>query len=314
MSEDKQRQLVFGPVPSRRLGRSLGVDLIPYKTCSYNCMYCQLGSTTDLTIVRRDSVDPAEIIAQVREKLVSGPAPDYITVSGSGEPTLCSRLGEVIEGLRGLSDVPVALLTNGSLLWMPEVRADAARANLVIPTLAAVSEDMLRRIHRPDPALTLATIVSGLEQFRREYPGNIWLEVFVIAEVNDKPHHMELLARFVQRIRPDKVQLNTAVRPTADKDAVAVPKKHLERLAAMFDPPAEVIADYEGVHRQSDFTARREDVLAMVRRRPCSMPDIAGGLGIHLNEATKYVGELLEEELIAPEDRDGTVYYTHRAR
>jgi len=309
MHEEEPKQLAFGPVPSRRLGRSLGVDIIPFKTCSYNCMYCQLGPTTDKTITRREFVDPDEVADAVRAKLASGAPPDYITLSGSGEPTLNSQLGRITDKLRALSDVPVALLTNGSLLWKPDVRADAARAHLVIPTLAAASDDMLRRIHRPDPGLTLGNILSGMEQFRREYPGRIWLEVFVIAGVNDKPYQIELLAGLARRIRPDKIQLNTAVRPVADKEAVAVPKERLEKLAAYFEPAGEVIADYESVGREADFTAAREDVLAMLERRPCTAADVAGGLGIHVNEAVKHIAKLQSEGLIRSDEREGAVYY-----
>lgn len=296
-------------MPSRRLGRSLGVDLIPFKTCSYDCVYCQLGPTTHKTTQPGDFVDPAAVAAEIEAKLAKGPRPDHITLAGSGEPTLCSRLGEVIERIKGITDVPVALLTNGSLLWQDDVRAAAHKADLVLPTLDAADEGTFRRIHRPADGLSLQTVVRGMELFRKEFAGRMWLEVFVLAGVNDTEENVRGLNELIARIRPDRVQLNTAVRPTSEQDARAVPENRLEELAALFEPRGEVIADYTGVHQQAEFTARREDVLSMIRRRPCSMQDIARGLGIHMNEAGKHVGELTSEGLIKAERRGATVYY-----
>ncbi len=167
---------IFGPVPSRRLGRSLGVDLVPFKTCSYDCIYCQLGRTTNQTVERREWVPLDAVLAELRGKLAS--QPDYITLSGSGEPTLYSRLDELIDGIRAMTEVPIAVLTNGSLLWQPEVRSKLLRAHLVIPSLDAGDERTFQAIDRPHGTISFKRMLWGLIDFRREYQGQYWLEVF----------------------------------------------------------------------------------------------------------------------------------------
>ncbi len=286
---------VFGPVPSRRLGRSLGVDLVPLKTCSYDCIYCQLGRTTSKTIERREWVPLNEVLAELKDKLAL--RPDYITLSGSGEPTLYSRLGELIEGIRSLTDVPVAVLTNGSLLWQEEVRAQIAHAHLVIPSLDAGSETVFQAVNRPHPSISFEQMLQGLIAFRKEFKGEYWLEVFFLAAQNAIDSEANRMIECARRIGPDRVQLNTATRPAAEEYAYRVSPKRLAELAARFDPPAEVIADYRGVHAQANFQAEAQSVLEMIQRRPCSLEDVASGLSIHRNEAIKHLEELVSEGL-----------------
>ncbi len=169
---------VFGPVPSRRLGRSLGVDLVPFKTCSYDCIYCQVGRTTNQTIERKEWVPMDAVLDELKVKLAC--RPDYVTLSGSGEPTLHSRLGETIEHIQAMSDVPVAVLTNGSLLWQKEVREELALADAVLPSLDAGNGLKFAFINRPHPCLTFERMVEGLIAFRDEFPGQYWLEVFLL--------------------------------------------------------------------------------------------------------------------------------------
>ncbi|NLF31431.1 MAG: radical SAM protein [Planctomycetes bacterium] len=274
---------IFGPVPSRRLGRSLGVDLVPFKTCSYDCIYCQLGPTTCKTVERREWVPLDAVLAELADKLAT--RPDYITLSGSGEPTLFSRLGELIGSIRAMTDVPVAVLTNGSLLWQPEVRRQLAEAHLVIPSLDAGSAGMFKAVNRPHESIVFDRMLEGLIDLRREYHGACWLEVFLLAGHTAVDSEVDRIVECVRRIRPDRVQLNTATRPTAEDCAARVDRERMAELAGRFDPPAEVIADYRGVHARSDFQAGRQSVLEMIRRRPCSLDDIAAGLNMHRNEA-----------------------------
>lgn len=170
---------VFGPVPSHRLGRSLGIDVVPYKTCSYNCIYCQLGRTTCKTIERQERVGWELILDELRRSLDT--RPDYITFSGSGEPTLYAGLGELIERIKSVTSVPIAVLTNGSLLWRPDVRQDLQQADLVIPSLDAGDELHFQGVNRPHRSLSLEQVVEGLIAFRREFSGKYWLEVLVVA-------------------------------------------------------------------------------------------------------------------------------------
>jgi len=298
---------VFGPVPSRRLGRSLGVDLIPFKTCSYDCVYCQLGCTTEKTVCRKEWLPIDDVLAELKDKLVS--PPDYITLSGSGEPTLNSRIGEVVERIKAVSDVPLAVLTNGSLLWDEELRRELADADLVVPSLDAGDQETFELVNRPHEDISFEKMLSGLVKFREQFRGDYWLEVFLLAGLNDTDAGVEKIAGIIRKIKPDRVQLNTVTRPPAESFARAVSKERMEGAARMFDPTGEVICDFRAVHRQAAFVAGREAVLDMLRRRPCSLEDIAAGLGMHLNEAVKYVGELTAEDLIEATETESKLYY-----
>jgi wyosine [tRNA(Phe)-imidazoG37] synthetase (radical SAM superfamily) len=208
---------VFGPVPSRRLGRSLGVDPVPFKTCNWNCVYCQLGRTTAMTNERRDYVPAREVVAEVREALrAHGGAVDWVTFGGSGEPTLHKGLGRMIRAVKRFTSVPVAVLTNGALLHRPEVRRDVLAADAVLPTLDAGSEEVYRRLNRPRGDLTFSSLVEGLAAFRREYSGQIWMEVMLVRGLNDDARSLADIAAVLQRIGPDAVHVNTPVRPPAE--------------------------------------------------------------------------------------------------
>jgi len=299
---------IFGPVPSRRLGRSLGVDLVPFKTCSYDCIYCQLGRTTNKTVERREWVPLNDFLEELKGKLAS--KPDYITLSGSGEPTLYSRLDEVIAGIRSMTDVPVAVLTNGSMLWQEEVRRQLMDAHLVIPSLDAGHASMFQAVNRPHDSVSFEQMLEGLIEFREEYYGQYWLEVFLLAGHTAVESEVNRIAECVRRIKPDRVQLNTATRPTAEDYAVMVERARMADMAGRFEPPAEVIADYRGVHGQSDFQAGRESVREMIQRRPCSLDDIADGLNMHRNEAIKYIEELNAEGVLTKRASGGRLFYS----
>jgi len=268
---------IFGPVPSRRLGRSLGVDLVPFKTCTYDCIYCQLGRTTCKTIERKEWVPLDRVLEELAEKLSS--KPDYITLSGSGEPTLFSRVDELIDRIKAITEVPVAVLTNGSLLWQEDVRHQLMNADLVVPSLDAGDEAMFRLVNRPHHEISFEQMLDGLIAFRREFRGEYWLEVFVVGAYTAIGGELAKAAKCVDRIKPDRIQLNTVTRPPAEKYALGVSPGRLAELASTFRLPAEVIADFRGVHRQAEFVAGRKEILDMLRRRPCSIDDIADGLG-----------------------------------
>jgi len=303
---------VFGPVPSRRLGRSLGVDLVPFKTCSFDCLYCQLGCTTDKTLERRPYIPVREVVDQVAAALAGEPQPDYVTLSGSGEPTLHAAMGEVVAALKGLTTIPVAVLTNGSLMWNEDVRQACAQADLVLPTLAARDEAGFQRIHRPCPGLTLRQHMRGLVAFRREYPTvPMWLELFLLEGLNTSEEDRRAFADLIDQIRPDRVQLNTSVRPTAEPDASAVPMEKLQRWADVLGPEAEVIADIALAHR-GPSSATESDVLALCRRRPCTLEQIAAALSVHRNEAAKYVAALRAANSIQARRKGGQEYYHSR--
>lgn len=298
---------VFGPVPSRRLGRSLGVDLVPYKTCSYDCIYCQLGRTTCKTLERKEWVPISDVLKQVREKLST--KPDYITLSGSGEPTLYSRISDLIIEIKSMTEVPVAVLTNGSLFWDPDVRSALLQADLIVPSLDAGDDEIFRYVNQPHKDISFDRLVEGLLKFRYEFSGHYWLEVFLLGGVNTLPNELDKMAEIVRMINPDRVQLNTVTRPPAESFAIPVQNKQMQQFAKMFGNSAEVIADYRGTHQQKQFAVNRREVLDLLRRRSCTVDDIAEGLGIHRNEAVKYVTELTTEGKLIYELCNGRLYY-----
>ncbi len=299
---------IFGPVPSRRLGRSLGVDLVPLKTCSYDCVYCQLGRTTHKTVDRRQWKPLGRLLEEIERKLHT--RPDYITLSGSGEPTLYRPIDRLIEGIRALTDVPIAVLTNGSLLGSEEAQRELLGADLVIPSLDAGTETAFQRVNRPHESLSFQGMMDGLASFRQRYSGRYWLEVFLLGG-RDGADERELAAlrRCVDRIRPDRVQLNTVTRPPAEEIAVAVPRDRLEAIAGTFSPAAEVIADYLAATETEAGRCGREEIVELLRRRPCSIDDIAGGLAMHRVEVLKNIEHLSNEGLVEEIRLDGGTFY-----
>jgi wyosine [tRNA(Phe)-imidazoG37] synthetase (radical SAM superfamily) len=230
------------------------------------------------------------IVADLESRLSS--KPDYITLSGSGEPTLHSHVGELITRIKAVTDIPVAVLTNGSLLWLKDVRRQLLRADLLIPSLDAGDEPMFRIVNRPHEQVSFAQMLDGLVALRQESAAQYWLEIMVVGGYTDTPTEITKLAECVDRIQPDRVQLNTVTRPPAEKHTVGVSRERLTEFSSSFRPTAEVIADFRGIHRKSEFVVERQEVLAMLQRRPCSIEDIGQGLGLHRNEVVKYLEEL----------------------
>ncbi|MFA4964846.1 MAG: radical SAM protein [Thermoleophilia bacterium] len=296
---------VYGPVPSRRLGRSLGIDLVPFKTCTYDCVYCQLGYTTDKTVSRRRWVDAAAVVTEVRDKLAS--EPDIITIAGSGEPTLHDGIGEVIAGIKSLTETPVAVLTNGSLLGLRAVQRDLRAADIVIPSLDAPDEDLFELVNRPHATLRFAEVVEGMAAFREQYHGQVWLEVMLLGGVTGLASKVARLATVAGRIAPDRIQLNTVARPPAEHFAEAVPADRLIEFAAAFTPHAEVIASNAPAGRGAGGGGA--EVLTLLERRPCTTGDVAAGLGIHRNEALKALSALVASGAAEQATHDGLLFY-----
>jgi wyosine [tRNA(Phe)-imidazoG37] synthetase (radical SAM superfamily) len=282
---------LFGPVPSRRLGRSLGVDLIPPKTCPYNCIYCEVGPTTRQTR-RRFSFQTEAILQELADYLKDpGVSPDVITLAGSGEPTLNLELGRIIREIKALSRIPVAVLTNGALLYRPEVRRELAAADLVLPSLDAARAETYAAINRPLPGLSLKSLLNGLTAFRREYRGQIWLEAMLLKGINDAEEELTLLRRALQEIAPDKIQLNTAVRPVIEEAARPLDRAEMEAAAAALGGPVEVIASFSRGDI-AGLTCQDEDFVAMLSRRPMTAPDLAQALGLPLMQVKSQLKRL----------------------
>jgi wyosine [tRNA(Phe)-imidazoG37] synthetase (radical SAM superfamily) len=305
-------EYVYGPVPSRRLGRSLGVDLVPFKTCTYDCVYCQLGRTTNKTLERKEYVPIDRVVAEVARKLAAGDVPDYIALAGSGEPTLHSGIGELIREIKRMTKVPVAVLTNGSLLWMSEVREALMAADLVLPSLDAGDERTFRYVNRPHTGLAFRAVVDGIAEFTRSFAGQVWLEVFLLEGVTGVTAEAKKIAALVERISPARVQLNTVSRPPAEEFAFAVSRNRLGELKRFFPGQAEVVGEDGGKSAQGAALdgARDADILALLSRRPCTSEDVARGLRIHVAEALKCLEALAAAGRVKTVLTGGRVYYS----
>ncbi len=285
---------VYGPVPSRRLGRSLGIDLVPYKTCTYDCVYCHLGRTTNRTIERKEYVAIYDILTELKKKLSAGPTPDYISLAGSGEPTLNLHIGDLISRIKDMTRIPIAVFTNGSLLWMPEVRDDLMNADLVLPSLDAGDESLFQHVNRPHGNIAFESMIEGLAVFREKFPGAVWLEVFLLAGTSGLPFEALKIAAITEHIHPERVQLNTVCRPPAEEFAFSLSREQMLALKNLFPGPVDIIS--KNVQNDDRTSALLKpgvkDILALLRRRPCTSWDVARGLGMHITEALKHLEAL----------------------
>jgi len=318
-----KKKYLYGPVPSRRLGLSCGIDIVPFKVCTLNCIYCQLGKTAQTTIKRKDYVPAEPVLTELKEVLAKGLKADYITIAGSGEPTLNSQLGELIDGIRKLTNIPIAVLTNGTLLYREDVRADCSKADVVMPSLDAGDEQTFQKINRPNSLINIEKLISGLCAFRKEFAGQIWLEVFFVDGINTKAEQIDKIKKAIELINPDKIHLNTAVRPTADPNITRLSAEKLQEIAERLGPKCQVVAEFSPDHstasnenKSEDMTEpysvmnrKAETLLSMLKRRPCSLKDICSGLGINHNEAIKHISDLLHQGIIQSETKEGTVFF-----
>ena len=304
-------QYVFGPVVSRRLGRSLGVDVIPFKTCVYDCIYCQLGKTTCHTVSRIEYTPLDALLNEVRLKVTADPdVADYITIAGSGEPTLYSRLGELVAGIKALTAIPVAVITNGALLWNPAVQEALMEVDLLVPSLDAADETSFQTVNRGCADITFDQMVAGLVSFRKKFKGHFWLEIFLLEGITGIPEQVDKFAALIDRINPERVQLNTVSRPAPDGNVFPVSPERMEQIARRLGHEAEVIAHYAGTPVvAATSSASAKDLWDLIRRHPCTLEDAAQGLGLSLDVAHQYAGALLAENRLRKDVKNGETFY-----
>lgn len=298
---------IYGPVPSRRLGYSLGVDILPFKTCSLDCIYCQLGSSQKKTIQKAAYFDKDEILGQIKTAVASGQRIDYITFSGSGEPTLNTQMGALIREIKKITDIPVAVLTNSTLLGDADVRAALYAADLVVPSLDAVTQDLFERVNRPHGSLQVEKVIQGLKTFRKEFTGLLWLEVMLVKDLNDSPRHIQLLKKTITLIRPDLVQLNTVVRPPAEGFAQPLSRERMEEIRDQLGDIAEIVVDFPDRRQDTSEQDIQRAVLGYLQRRPATLKDLAASLGVHINELIKHLDFLRREgkvKIVRHKDRE----------
>jgi len=263
-------KFVYGPVPSRRLGQSLGVDPIPLKTCNWNCVYCQLGRTTPLTNERMEYIPKEEILSQVKESLTARNKGeiDWITFVGSGEPTLHSGIGWLIREVKNISDLPVAVITNGALLYIPAVRQELLIADAVLPSLDAGKTWLYRKINRPHPEISFERLLNGLVAFRDEYSGKLWVETMLVHDLNDSEIALNDIAAALQMIRPDEVHINLPTRPPVETWVQPPDDEGLLRARAILGDIAKVVHPISGTFDLSGFDSLVEAVVGIITRHP----------------------------------------------
>lgn len=299
---------LYGPVQSRRLGMSLGIDLVPFKTCSHNCIYCQCGLTTHKTTQRDAYVPVNEVIQEVRDFLRDYKGKlDYLTLSGAGDPTLNSGLGQVIRQLKQIGKIPVAVLTNSSLLWQEEVQTELMEADLVVPTLNAVLPESYEAINRP-VLKDINQIIDGLVKFRKQFKGQFWLEVVLVRLYNDDQPNLDALKKAIERIKPDQVHLNTVSRPPAEDFAYPVTPEEMKRIADFLD--AEIVAGQEmAVPQESGGGDPKTRIMSLLSRRPCTIPEIINSLGLDKSQAAQDITDLENEKKIKYTVINKEIYY-----
>ncbi|MDD4736069.1 MAG: radical SAM protein [Kiritimatiellae bacterium] len=303
------RRYLFGPVPSRRLGRSLGVDLTPLKTCTLNCVYCQLGHTPKTTMERRDYVPIADVLRELKEWKRSKGIADVITLAGSGEPTLHLHFGQVLKFVREELCLPSVLLTNGTLLHLDDVCRQAVLADVVKVTLSAWDEDSFAALHRPHSSVSFRQLMDGAMKFRAVFGGTFWVEVFLVEGINTSEEALRAIRDCLVPLHPDKIHLNTAVRPAAENGVAAVGEGMLRHALGVMGPLAEITASVPREPSGDGKTLSEVELFGLIERHPCSVEDLASVFGLAHSRVIEELEPLLRQQRIIPVERNGIVYY-----
>jgi len=309
-TKSKGYKFLFGPVPSRRLGRSLGIDIVPSKVCSLNCIYCEVGRTTLCAVSRQRFNDPDDIINEFSQcylELEHGL--DIVTVTGSGEPTLCSDLGYIISGIKKISRVPVGVLTNSTLFTDPQVREELMNADVVVPSIDAATQETFKKVCIPHPSLNIENINEAVVTFSNEYKGRLLIEILLCEGINDNFDELGKIADIIKRCRYEKVQLNTVHRPPAFSSAKTVSSSFLLE-AALFlsargvrvEPVSNYIKDFSG------GSMTRAELERLISMRPCSVADISMVFGVPKADVEAVLEEIPVEHLEV-RDMDGINFY-----
>ena len=305
---------VFGPVHSRRLGLSLGVDPVQDKTCTLDCVYCQLGSTA-LKTVKRGVYAPAEaVLDEVRSVIDYGKKIDYITFSGTGEPTLNVELGNMISEIKTMSGVPIAVITNSTFLHLENVRADLMQADLVVPSVDAVSKQVFESINRPHHDINLKQLLNGLETFSHAYTGKLWVEIMLVRGINDTDEELQALANYLNRLDCEKIQINTVTRPPAESSCAAVDDDVLDRARNLFGSRSEVIGAFSQTGGAVNDAEPCTRIHALVRSHPCTLEQLCSTLGLSSEQAEKALAILIDRQTVEQAGHGSKIFYRASGR
>jgi wyosine [tRNA(Phe)-imidazoG37] synthetase (radical SAM superfamily) len=320
---------LFGPVNSRRLGLSQGIDLLPPKTCNFNCIYCEINRAPQLSCERGEHVPTATIIAEIDELLADAARVrdlDVFTITASGEPTLHTGIGTIIRHIKEKTDKPVAILTNGSQLHLKEVQEDLMAADIVIPSLDAARVESFRRVNRPAKcSADLETIISGIADFSRKFTGEIWLEILLVKNINDTPADIRALQKAIDRIGPTRVQLNTVARPPFESFAKPLTRKRMEEIKREiekeYDYPVDILAGSkddeitdsgkgrEGLSELIPAARVEDEINKMLLRRPCTASEIAATLNVNVEHASELLRDMENRGCLIVKIHGGKKYY-----
>lgn len=310
-AEERQAwKRVFGPVASRRLGHSLGIDIIPRKTCTLDCVYCEVGRTTNKTVEIDSYIDAEEILDEIDDFLGARDLKlDFVTITGSGEPTLHRDLGFIIRRIKQMTKLPLAVLTNGTLFSSESVREAVLEADLLAPSLDAALDESFQKVNQPHPSLELTQVIDGLVRLRKSFRNAFWLEILLVKGFNDAEQDLEALRRAVMKIGPDRIQLNTVERPPALAGVRAVDRGFLERCRARMGDRAEIIASFKGDAEGAASQGTAEEIVRMIRRRPCGLDEISVALSIPRDLLGPVMEELLHSGRVEKRWHRGMSYY-----
>lgn len=298
---------VFGPVPSRRLGRSLGIDPIPLKTCNWNCVYCQLGRSHPLVNERKEYVPTADLLAEVRSVLDHIPADhlDWVTFVGSGEPTLHSELGVMIRAVKEMTDLPVAVITNGANLFLVEVQNALMKADLVLPSLDVGTADMYRKLIRAHPGVPFERYVQGLITFAKDFPGKFWIEVMLMQDLNDSEEDLQTIAQILRQIQPDTVHISLPTRPPVEEWVKPAGQEGLLRARTILGEVAEIVHPEAWELDLSGHENAKEAVASIVIRHPIPRAELQKALSNDFGDRGEVLDQLLEDGMIKIVERYG---------
>jgi wyosine [tRNA(Phe)-imidazoG37] synthetase (radical SAM superfamily) len=305
---------IYGPIPSRRFGLSLGVDVLPHKTCSMDCIYCQLGPSDRVEIEQRTFFPVEDILKEVAQALERGPGPDVITLAGSGEPTLYRPLGALIDGLHDLANIPILIITNSTMLHVEETARAVMKAEILAPSLDAGDEETFRKVNQTHAAISFKTMFEGLKRVTHAHPGQIHLEVMLVEGVNDSEESLVAIAEKISEIRFDRIDINTPVRPPVpERGALPCSEEVLARAVELFGDKAHPIADFRPtcvrpLHPRA-FSDRDKDIREMLLRRPCTVRDIASGLSLSESRVLESLNRMLSLGVVEAKPVKGAVYF-----
>ncbi len=307
----KSYKHVFGPVPSRRLGMSLGVDLLVPKTCSLDCVYCESGKTTALTIERKEYIPADNIIAELDDHLRFKPQLDHVTFSGWGEPVLSPALPKVVSYLKNRYPFyKIALLTNGTLFFLEQARKDVLDVDLIIASLDAVSQEVFKRLNRPHPSLDPDRIIQGLVDLRKEFNHELWLEIFIVPGVNDTDKELRLLSKSVKHIGADKIQINSLDRPGTESWVKKPEKSDLERIQSYFDCHSYIGTETNrGVGASHQSVPDESLIFNLIKRRPCTLADLMKSTGLSKENLEESLERLVSDHKIYSEVMERGLFY-----